>query len=562
LISPRVSHPASDFNRDTGGRLTPRACLVLCLVLIGGAWTLDNSVANALELRSFPALHSFARAMSLMGEGWVVAVAGLCCAGLFAVGRRARLAKSALVVTFAALLTGATATLLRCLIGRTRPHAHVPQGVYGVWHDGHWIFGKFDFGSFPSGHAATAFALVAALWLANRRAGIAAIPYALLVCWSRLAQGSHHFSDVAAAACLGVLGARFFARRLDPVLDAAGRGLEVIFGLLSGPAVGGVAAGPSRPDPAAAAAAIARLKAAGIETSGPLLTVVIPCYNEQGNLGPLTAAIARAIEPLDIDWDVLITDDCSSDNSWRVLNELAAASPRIRGQRLARNSGQSAAIWAGIRAARGQFVATMDADMQNSPDDLPVLLATLETCDCVCGTRIASRKHGDSIVRRIASRFANAVRNWLTHESITDSACGYRVFRRECVQNLKYFRGMHRFIPTLIRIEGFAVAEVPITHRSRLSGHSHYGLWDRVFTSFYDLLAVRWMQKRMVSFRIEETANLPIPLPRRRRSATARTGAAEQQPDPRDRYRRPAAHAATFSSVPIMAAEPIRLPNQ
>ena len=103
--------------------------------------------------------------------------------------------------------------------------------------------------------------------------------------------------------------------------------------------------------------------------------------------------------------------------------------------------------------------------------------------DCVCGTRVETRKRGDNFIRRAASRVANRVRNLLTHETVSDSGCCYRVFRRECVENLKFFRGMHRFLPTLIRMEGFKVAEVPITHRPRASGRSHYGLWDRLFAS-------------------------------------------------------------------------------
>jgi dolichol-phosphate mannosyltransferase len=276
---------------------------------------------------------------------------------------------------------------------------------------------------------------------------------------------------------------------------------------------------PGGPDPATAAAAVSRLMATRVGTQAPLLSVVVPCYNEQGNLRPLTEAIAAALEPLEISWEVLFVDDCSRDRSWQVVTKLAAASPRVRGLRLAHNSGQSAAIWAGIRDASGHFVATMDADLQNVPADLPALMAALENYDCVCGTRVATRKHGDSLVRRMVSRFANAARNWVTRETISDSGCGYRVFRRECVRGLKYFRGMHRFLPTLIRMEGFTVTEVPITHRPRFSGRSHYGVWDRLLASSCDLLAVRWMQMHTISFRVEQTINFFAPEPERREAA-------------------------------------------
>jgi dolichol-phosphate mannosyltransferase len=286
---------------------------------------------------------------------------------------------------------------------------------------------------------------------------------------------------------------------------------------------------PGGRDPATAVAAVSRLMATRVGTQTPLLSIVVPCYNEQGNLGPLTKAIAATLEPLGISWEVLFVDDCSRDSSWQVVTELAVASPRVRGLRLAQNSGQSAAIWAGIRAARGQFVATMDADLQNVPADLPALMAALEDYDCVCGTRVATRKDGDSLVRRMASRFANAARNWVTHETISDSGCGYRVFRRECVRDLKYFRGMHRFIPTLIRMEGFTVTEVPITHRPRLSGRSHYGVWDRLLATSCDLLAVRWMQMHTLSFRVDEAINFSDLEPERREAAV---GWSKQQEKP------------------------------
>jgi dolichol-phosphate mannosyltransferase len=493
--------------------------LVLCAVLIIVAWRLDAPVAKAVDIQSFPALGPFARAVSRSAEGWVVAVAGLSAAAFFGLRRRPDVAKGLLIVTFAALLTGGTATIFRCLIGRTRPGAQAPQGVYGVRRHGHWIFGKYEFASFPSGHAATAVAVAAALWRRRRRDGLVAAPYAVLVCWSRVALGNHHFSDVVAASCLGIAGPAFFAPRLDPMLDHLKQLLAASF--------------RRRPktqawrEPAPAAAAISRLKAANLGIHTPLLSVVVPCYNEQGNLGPLTEAIAAALEPLEMDWEVLFVDDCSRDNSWQVVTELVAARPQVRGLRLARNSGQSAAIWAGLRAASSQFVATMDADLQNVPADLPALMAGLENYDCVCGTRVATRKHGDSLVRRMASRFANVVRNWVTHESISDSGCGYRVFRRECVRDLKYFRGMHRFLPTLIRMEGFTVTEVPITHQPRLSGQSHYGVWDRLLASSCDLLAVRWMQMRMTSFQVGLTINFSA-LGSGRREAAIRLPAAEE----------------------------------
>ncbi|HVU28020.1 MAG TPA: glycosyltransferase family 2 protein [Verrucomicrobiae bacterium] len=239
----------------------------------------------------------------------------------------------------------------------------------------------------------------------------------------------------------------------------------------------------------------------------PEISLVIPCYNEEGNLHELIKAIRAVVEPLKIAYEVIITDDCSTDNSWNVLKELAATDSKIHAQKFAFNCGQSAALWAGMKAARGKYIVTLDADLQNDPQDLPKLIAALKDFDCACGTRVEARKHGDGFVRIASSRIANWVRNKLSGETISDAGCCYRAFKRECVADLKFFKGMHRFLPTLFKIEGFTVTEIPIRHNPRATGKTHYGVWNRLFASFYDLLAVRWMKKRMFKFKISETIN-------------------------------------------------------
>ena len=239
----------------------------------------------------------------------------------------------------------------------------------------------------------------------------------------------------------------------------------------------------------------------------PELSFVIPCHNEQDNLRPLVQAIREVAATVGRTFEIVITDDCSQDRSWAVLQELAAADPRVRALRFARNAGQSAAMWAGLQAARGRYLVTLDADLQNDPKDLPKLLEGLKQFDCVCGSRVKSRKQGDSLIRIASSRIANWVRNKLSGETISDAGCCFRAFKRECVADLKFFKGMHRFIPTLIKIEGFTVGEVAISHHPRSAGQTHYGVWNRLFASFYDLLAVRWMQRRMFKFHVEERLN-------------------------------------------------------
>jgi glycosyltransferase involved in cell wall biosynthesis len=199
-----------------------------------------------------------------------------------------------------------------------------------------------------------------------------------------------------------------------------------------------------------------------------------------------------------------VTDDASSDKSWETLKECAAKDGRIKAQRFARNYGQSAALWAGIKAARGRHIVTLDGDMQNDPRDVPQFLKALEQFDCVCGSRVAARAQGDNWVRVASSRVANWVRNKMSGEQISDAGCSYRGFKRECVADLKFFKGMHRFLPTLVKMEGFTVTEIPISHHPRVAGRTHYGISNRLFASFYDLLAVRWMKRRMFRYEIAE----------------------------------------------------------
>jgi glycosyltransferase involved in cell wall biosynthesis len=240
------------------------------------------------------------------------------------------------------------------------------------------------------------------------------------------------------------------------------------------------------------------------------LSLVIPCYNEEGNIRPLVKAIHEAVDPLGVSYEVVITDDCSKDKSWEILKELAATDRVVRGQRFQFNCGESAASWAGMQFSRGRYIVTLDADLQNDPRDLPKFLEALKKYDCVCGTRVESRGQGDGFIRIASSRIANWVRNKLSGENIADAGCTYRAFRRECIANIKFFRGAHRFLPTLIKMEGFTVTEIPVTNNPRFSGQSHYGVWNRLFKSFGDLLAVRWMKSRAIRYEISQTIN-PAP---------------------------------------------------
>ena len=236
----------------------------------------------------------------------------------------------------------------------------------------------------------------------------------------------------------------------------------------------------------------------------PLVSIVVPCYNEEGNIVPLTDAIRNALKDEGFDYEVILVNDGSRDRTLQVMREVREKDDRIRIIDFEKNAGETAGIDAGVRGARGQFVVVMDADLQNDPLDIPALLAKVRSdgFDVACGTRVKVRK--DSWLRRISSRIANYVRNKLSDEDISDSGCTFRAFRRECFNNIKLYTGMHRFLPTLFRIEGFTICEVPVRHHDRFAGKSKYGVWNRVFKAFADLLAVRWMKKRHLNYRIRE----------------------------------------------------------
>jgi glycosyltransferase involved in cell wall biosynthesis len=237
--------------------------------------------------------------------------------------------------------------------------------------------------------------------------------------------------------------------------------------------------------------------------SQPALSVVIPVYNELANVTPLVERLRQTLDSVGLTWEALMVDDGSTDGSGERLDELAAAEPRLRVLHFVRNCGQSAALDAGFRHAAGRCIALLDADLQTFPEDLPQLFATLEAerLDAVVGIR--AERH-DSGWKRFSSRFANWVRNRLTREDITDTGCPLKVFRAEAIRSVKTFNGMHRFLPTLLRMEGYSVRQVPVRHTARQSGVSKYGTWDRAIRGLRDALGVRWMQDRHLGWKLRQ----------------------------------------------------------
>lgn len=234
---------------------------------------------------------------------------------------------------------------------------------------------------------------------------------------------------------------------------------------------------------------------------GPVASLVIPVFNEIECLPALVEEIHAALDPTAARYEVVLVDDGSSDGSAEWLDRAAAVDPRLVVVHFVRNAGQSAAFAAGFRAARGEIIVTLDADGQNPPAEVPKLLAALTGgVDIVAGYRETRR---DSAWRRVQSRIANAVRNGLSGETIRDTGCSLKAFRRRFLLELPVFNGMHRFLPTLCRLAGArTVVEVPVSHRPRQGGRSKYGMLNRAWRAFVDLLGVRWLQRRWIRYEV------------------------------------------------------------
>ena len=207
------------------------------------------------------------------------------------------------------------------------------------------------------------------------------------------------------------------------------------------------------------------------------------------------------LNSLEKSWEVIFVDDGSTDKSPEVLNGIREKFSGIKVVTFNKNFGQTAAFDAGFKAAQGEVIITMDADMQNDPNDIPELLKSLGACDLVCGWR---DKRSDSFIRRLSSIVANLVRNALSREEIHDIGCSLKAFRKEYAKKLKLYSGMHRFFPTLVKMEGGRVIETIVNHRPRKCGTPKYNIRNRMLRSFIDLLAVCWMKKRNLSYEIKE----------------------------------------------------------
>ena len=230
--------------------------------------------------------------------------------------------------------------------------------------------------------------------------------------------------------------------------------------------------------------------------STPDFSVVIPLYNEEENLPLLQNEIREALGGRN--YELILVDDGSSDGTVGAV----VPAPEVRLLRFKKNAGQSAAMLAGMRAARGAVIVLLDGDLQNDPRDIPALLDGIAGgADLVCGFR-ARRK--DTVVKKLTSRIANFVRSRFVGDGVRDTGCTLKALRRECVGALVPFKGLHRFIPALIKGAGFRIVEIPVNHRARQYGVSKYGLGNRALRATTDMLGVRWLQSRRLDYQAEE----------------------------------------------------------
>jgi dolichol-phosphate mannosyltransferase len=224
--------------------------------------------------------------------------------------------------------------------------------------------------------------------------------------------------------------------------------------------------------------------------------VVVPLCNESPNVRPLAEQILAAFAGERRGVEVVLVDDKSTDDTWEQILAVRRTDSRVRAVRHLRRGGQSAALWTGFGAARGEIIATLDGDLQNDPADLPRLVSELATCDMACGVRT---RRQDNALRRISSKVARWARRVVLGVDFQDTGCNLRAFKRSVLGQLFPFNGLHRFMPILAHSGGSMVRELPVIHHARTAGLSKYGLWNRLGRGIFDLAAIAWYQRRLIA---------------------------------------------------------------
>ena len=232
----------------------------------------------------------------------------------------------------------------------------------------------------------------------------------------------------------------------------------------------------------------------------PIYSVVIPVKDEDKNIKDLVEELQPVMTALQSPWELIYVDDGSSDGSSAILQKLEQEKPYLRLVSFDQNYGQSSAFDAGFKAAEGEFVITLDGDRQNDPADIPKLVKAVDGYDLVCGQRVNRR---DPFHKRWISKLANAVRSRICQDGMDDTGCSLKIYRTECLQQIKMYNGMHRFLPALFQIEGFRCHQVPVNHRPRQEGETKYRFINRSIQPFLDMFAVWWMRNRHLNYKIK-----------------------------------------------------------
>ncbi len=231
------------------------------------------------------------------------------------------------------------------------------------------------------------------------------------------------------------------------------------------------------------------------------ISVIAPVYNEKENVSRFVAKVEKALKKRFNSYEIILIDDGSTDGSREIMDSEAEKNGHVKAYHFTKNNGQTAVLAAGFKLCTGDYVVTMDSDLQTDPEDIYILLAYINDYDMVNGKR---ETREDGLKRKISSLVGNGMRNLITGDNIKDTGCPLKLFKSEVVKSYELFEGMHRFLPTLAKMNGYKVIEVPVRHYDREFGQSKYGVFNRMFKGLKDAFAVRWMQKRKLRYELEK----------------------------------------------------------
>lgn len=230
------------------------------------------------------------------------------------------------------------------------------------------------------------------------------------------------------------------------------------------------------------------------------ISVVAPVYNEKDNISRFIEKVENSLKKGFDSYEIILVNDGSTDGSKEILNEEAKKNGHVKVYHFTKNNGQTAALDFAFKKASGDLVLMMDSDLQTDPEDVYTLLPYIKEYDMVNGKR---ETREDGLKRKISSIVGNSVRNYITGDDIKDTGCPLKLFKKEVVKSFYLYEGMHRFLPTLAKINGFKVVEIPVKHYDREFGYSKYGVFNRLFKGLKDAFAVRWMKKRRLRYQVE-----------------------------------------------------------